>query len=869
VNNQIKLKTSNTNWKYILIVAILAVIVGGGIFGYLRWMEKVKAPKIEMPEKITKYPRSIEFFTTCARSYTEYPEGITEEEFKEKFLTVEEKKNLPEEEKKKMYEEFLEFEKIYEEFFRISDEDIESIFGETKRPEDFESSLSKGILGEKELAFLGVLYGWGDITPICMNNLIDENLRPPEYNEICKKEPSCCDLPEPKDIESAKKLVEKFFECTKSPIKVDFEKMEKLKYGYFVGGGWGHIEAAYITYYLTNAGCLLNCYAPYTYIAGIKQPLIEKKIKELEFEKLPEEVKAKIKEFENEIDSLYTKAISEKNAEICEEIKKEVEKVEVVAKKDTNGWEFKAMERESAFEYEDEYYQPCIEIIATKLNSESLCDKLPSPDYCRKELFLQYTDLCKETPVDITAKAEHCRKAEPTEEETKLCMEAIANIREKEDCIRKMALDTGNIELCKKLLDKDCQNELAIKLNKPGECVWNSCFEELAIKNNDIRLCKKASNEVWCISRVAFSQNDIKLCEKILKTYDREQCYVWFGTQAGEKGDRKLCEELPNQFAQGSCYLKVAVKINDVELCGNNQKCIIEIAVNTKNPKLCKTLTSSSKEECYRELGVEPPPPPYLGVRYILINPILQNIKNLPVDYGALIEGEPALGEVAVVRSSVADKVGIKENDIILEVNGKKIDEANDLGKLIKNYDVGDEITLKVLRQGKEIEIKAVLEEKKEGLQEKTEGVSDWITFRNEWYRYEIKYPKTWGYWADLAPSCPSGVKLCYRVYFAVRENPKDTILTIYNGYSETSGFQYLKPNIDLKDEEIKIQNNSQRLTTLFFVSSASGERLVVIRWFLKNDLKKYAEIQMWYTNELDENLKILNQILSTFRFLE
>jgi hypothetical protein len=51
------LTKGKTNWKYILIVLILAVIVGGGILGYLRYFEREisffsKLPEIRKPEKI-------------------------------------------------------------------------------------------------------------------------------------------------------------------------------------------------------------------------------------------------------------------------------------------------------------------------------------------------------------------------------------------------------------------------------------------------------------------------------------------------------------------------------------------------------------------------------------------------------------------------------------------------------------------------------------------------------------------------------------------------------------------------------------------------------------------------------------------------
>jgi len=51
------LKNYQTNLKYILIVTILAVIVGGGILGYYRWIkEEIKMPEVETPEPEAKAP---------------------------------------------------------------------------------------------------------------------------------------------------------------------------------------------------------------------------------------------------------------------------------------------------------------------------------------------------------------------------------------------------------------------------------------------------------------------------------------------------------------------------------------------------------------------------------------------------------------------------------------------------------------------------------------------------------------------------------------------------------------------------------------------------------------------------------------------
>ncbi|PIY96300.1 MAG: hypothetical protein COY66_04660 [Candidatus Kerfeldbacteria bacterium CG_4_10_14_0_8_um_filter_42_10] len=101
---------------------------------------------------------------------------------------------------------------------------------------------------------------------------------------------------------------------------------------------------------------------------------------------------------------------------------------------------------------------------------------------------------------------------------------------------------------------------------------------------------------------------------------------------------------------------------------------------------------------------------PILGVRYVLVTPALKEQNNLSVDYGALvIKGQS--GELAVVPGSAADKAGIEENDIILEINGQKIDQNHSLAGLIRKYNPGDAITLKVLHDGNEKTIQATLTE--------------------------------------------------------------------------------------------------------------------------------------------------------------
>lgn len=102
---------------------------------------------------------------------------------------------------------------------------------------------------------------------------------------------------------------------------------------------------------------------------------------------------------------------------------------------------------------------------------------------------------------------------------------------------------------------------------------------------------------------------------------------------------------------------------------------------------------------------------PFLGVRYVLINETIAKEKNLSVDYGALIVRGSQLGELAIIPDGPADKAGIVGNDIILEVDGQRVDQKHNLAKIIGQHNPGDEVTLKILHKGEEKIIKVTLEE--------------------------------------------------------------------------------------------------------------------------------------------------------------
>ncbi len=61
------------------------------------------------------------------------------------------------------------------------------------------------------------------------------------------------------------------------------------------------------------------------------------------------------------------------------------------------------------------------------------------------------------------------------------------------------------------------------------------------------------------------------------------------------------------------------------------------------------------------------------------------------------------------MADSPADKAGLKAEDIVLEVNGQNLDSDHDLATVISQFNVGDTVTLKINRGGKEMTLSVTL----------------------------------------------------------------------------------------------------------------------------------------------------------------
>ncbi|MBP6033985.1 MAG: trypsin-like peptidase domain-containing protein [Candidatus Moranbacteria bacterium] len=104
---------------------------------------------------------------------------------------------------------------------------------------------------------------------------------------------------------------------------------------------------------------------------------------------------------------------------------------------------------------------------------------------------------------------------------------------------------------------------------------------------------------------------------------------------------------------------------------------------------------------------------PYIGVRYLILNAEIAKENSLPLEYGALVLRGEKMTDFAVIPGSPADKVGIVENDILLEIDGTKIDEKHQVTSLVAEKNVGDEVTIKLWHKGETKDVRVKLEERK------------------------------------------------------------------------------------------------------------------------------------------------------------
>ncbi len=98
-----------------------------------------------------------------------------------------------------------------------------------------------------------------------------------------------------------------------------------------------------------------------------------------------------------------------------------------------------------------------------------------------------------------------------------------------------------------------------------------------------------------------------------------------------------------------------------------------------------------------------------LGVSYVQLNAETAEEYRLSTKLGAYLHTDSKYS-TAISKGGSADKAGLKDDDIITEVNGIKIGVNGSLGTLIGEYKVGETVSLTVIRGDKSMVVNAVLQ---------------------------------------------------------------------------------------------------------------------------------------------------------------
>lgn len=94
---------------------------------------------------------------------------------------------------------------------------------------------------------------------------------------------------------------------------------------------------------------------------------------------------------------------------------------------------------------------------------------------------------------------------------------------------------------------------------------------------------------------------------------------------------------------------------------------------------------------------------PYLGISWQAISPYLARRYRLPVEWGVYI--------TAVEPGSPADQADLQPGDIIVQIGETQLDETHSYINALFQYQPGDQVPLKLVRNGEAVEIQVTLGE--------------------------------------------------------------------------------------------------------------------------------------------------------------
>tara|TARA_B100000287_G_scaffold381937_1_gene386667 strand:- start:290 stop:1696 length:1407 start_codon:yes stop_codon:yes gene_type:complete len=209
----------------------------------------------------------------------------------------------------------------------------------------------------------------------------------------------------------------------------------------------------------------------------------------------------------------------------------------------------------------------------------------------------------------------------------------------------------------------------------------------------------------------------------------------------------------------------------------------------------------------------------WLGVRIQYVSKEIAEVEKLDKPRGALV--------ASVADGSPSDDAGIKAGDIILEFDGKQINEMNELPKIVAATDVGKKVKVKIWRNQREISRDIVLGRLETSSDFKTQGT---ITQKPKEHKID-------------------GLKITVRILdkkdIAERKLPKGTSGVVITNIQKDSPLNYLEVNNIIVEAQKKKINTVGDLKNIIDKTLRSSEKTLLIAIYNNKNQRRYIGVKL------------------------
>ena len=209
----------------------------------------------------------------------------------------------------------------------------------------------------------------------------------------------------------------------------------------------------------------------------------------------------------------------------------------------------------------------------------------------------------------------------------------------------------------------------------------------------------------------------------------------------------------------------------------------------------------------------------WLGVRIQTVTKDIADVEKLDEPRGALV--------ASVAENSPSDKGGIKAGDIILEFDGKKINEMSELPRMVAETEVGKKVKLKVWRNKREITKEIILGRLETSEDFKSQGL---VTEK----------PKE-----DVIDGLKIKVRLLTKDDIKERNLPKNTTGLVITEIDKDSPVNYLQVNNIIVEAQKKKINTIGDLDNIVKLALKSNDKSLLIAIYNNNNQRRYIGVKL------------------------